>query len=90
MSWSVAAIGKDSAVRASITEQFGRMTCSEPEETVRQSAKLAIDAALAAQDPSKAVKVTASGSQGFADYSTKTGVYNMLTIQVEPQHGFVE
>jgi hypothetical protein len=90
MSWSVAAIGKAPAVRVSIAEQFKRNICAEPEETVRQAAAVTIDSALAAEDSELAVKVVASGSQGFRDHTRRTGVYNSLNISVEPQHGFVE
>jgi hypothetical protein len=62
----------------------------EPEESVRQAAAVAIDKALEAQNPNLAVKVIASGSQGFKDYSAKTDVYNQLSIVIEPLHGFVE
>jgi hypothetical protein len=91
MSWSVAAIGKASAVRASIADQFAKQSkCMEPEESVRQAAATLIDASLAAQDPATAVRVSASGSQGFKDWDKKTGVFNSASIVVEPQHGFVE
>ena len=90
MSWSVAAIGKSTAVRAELAKQFTINPCAEPEETVRQSAAKTIDAALSALDGSIAVKVAANGSQGFKDWQNKTGVYNSLNIAIEPQHGFVE
>jgi hypothetical protein len=91
MSWGVQAIGKAAAVRKEIARQFttgGK--CSEPEEAVRLAAAAAIDYALEAQDASNSVKVSASGSQGYRDYEKKTGVYNTLSISIEPQHGFVE
>jgi hypothetical protein len=90
MSWSVSAIGKASAVASSIAKQFSGSPCQEPEETVRQAAARTIAAAIEAQDPNCAVKVIASGSMGFKDYSDKTGPYNNVSIVVEPLHGFVE
>jgi len=91
MSWSVSAIGKAGAVRSSIAGQFSKSgPCMEPEESVRQAAASAIDKALEAQDPTQAVKVTASGSQGYKDYGAKTGLFNQMTIAIEPLHGFVE
>lgn len=90
MSWSVFAVGKAPAVRASIADQFTRFKCSEPEETVKQSVAAAIDAALVAQDPATIVKVTASGSQNFKNYETKSGVSNSCSVAIEPIHGFVE
>lgn len=91
MSWSVSAIGKAPAVRSSIADQFSKSSpCLEPEESLRQAAAATIDKALEAQDPNLAVKVIASGSQGFKDYTARTGVYNTLGITIEPLHGFVE
>lgn len=90
MSWSVSAIGKAAAVRKSIADQFTKNTCAEPEEAVRQNAAKLLDEALAAQDQSQPVEVSASGSQSYKDYVAKTGVTNQLTMQVRPLHGFIE
>lgn len=90
MSWSVAALGKPAAVRTEIAKQFTNGSkCSEPEESIRQAAAVTIDAALAAHtDPSKAVRVAASGSQS-QDFTSKA-VSNSLSIGIEPMYGFVE
>jgi hypothetical protein len=88
MSWSVTAIGKSSAVRASIAKQFATGSkCAEPEETIRQAVAVVIDKALEAQAEATAVKVSASGSQ-----SSSGGVVtnNSLSIIVDPMWGFVE
>jgi hypothetical protein len=88
MSWSVAAIGKSSAVRAAIANQFANGSkCAEPEETIRQAAAAVIDKALEAQAEATAVKVSASGSQ-----SSSGGIVtnNSLSIMVDPMWGFVE
>lgn len=90
MSWSISALGRAGAVRKSIADQFSRNTCAEPEETVRQNAAKLLDEALAAQDESQPVEVSASGSQSYKDWTAKTGVSNQLTMQVRPLHGFVE
>lgn len=91
MSWSVSSIGKAGAVRKEIAGQFDRQSaCAEPEESVRQAAKQLIDASLAGQDENTAVRVSASGSQSFKDWSAKTGVSNQLTISIDPQYNFVE
>lgn len=93
MSWGVSGIGKPAALAVSIEKQFSGYQCSEPEETVRQSAKAAIAAALAAQAPDTAVSVIASGSQGYVydaagkDTGKRT---NNLIIRVEPQGAFLE
>ncbi len=87
MSWSVQAIGKAPKVLTEIAAQFSAAgKCSEPEETVRKKAESVVCEAIAAQDPSTVIRVSASGSQ-----STVSGaVSNYLTISIEPQYGFVE
>jgi hypothetical protein len=90
MSWGFEFVGKASAVRTKCAAEFAKNPCSEPEETVRQSAAKAVDEALAAQDSTVAVKVTARGSQSFQDYTKQTGVCNSLEIKIEPLWGFVE
>ena len=88
MSWSLQSVGKAPAVRADVAKSFTTNQCTEPEETVRQAAAAVIDAALAAQDPSVAVKVTAQGSQSLKAYTAGTGY--SLTGAIEPLWGFVE
>jgi hypothetical protein len=88
MSWSISAIGKAPAVLKEVEEQSAQQKCSEPEETVRQSACHAIKAALAAQGENIVVRLEAYGSQR-EDYQTKV-IRNQLTIRVEPIIGFLE
>jgi hypothetical protein len=92
MSWSVAAIGKTSAVRTSIASQFANGgKCVEPEESIRQGVAALLDKALESTSPSYAIKVVANGSQGYKNYSKpEEGVYNSLNISLEVQHGFIE
>jgi hypothetical protein len=91
MSWSVAAVGKAAAVKTEIARQFAvGSKCLEPEETVRQSAAVVMDAALAAQDPTMAVKASASGSMTFKNWDNRTGGSNNLSISIEPLYGFIE
>jgi hypothetical protein len=91
MSWSVTAVGKAPAVRTAIADQFSKQSsCMEPEESVRQAAAVLLDAALAAQDSAVAVKVGASGSMSYKDWTTKAGVSNALSLSVEVLYGFVE
>jgi hypothetical protein len=86
VSWSVSAIGKAPAVKTAVAEQFAGQKCDEPEETLKQSAAALIAAALDAQDPTIAVKVSALGSQS-RKYTTKAVTY--LNIAIEPQFGVV-
>lgn len=91
MSWSVSAIGKSNAVKQEISKQFNQQSpCAEPEESVRQAAAKAIDAALAAFDDGQVVRVSASGHQIYKDWNTKTGISNNMNITVEPIGCFVE
>jgi superfamily II helicase len=94
MSWGVSAVGKPPAVLASIEKQFSQSSCAEPEETVRQSARAAIKAALEAQRPDSIVQVIASGHQiGTYDADTKlwgAPFQNQLEVKVLPLGGYVE
>lgn len=85
-------MGKPPAVAVAIEQQFSMGACSEPEETVRQSARAMIAAALAAQRPDSIVQVSASGSQNSTYTDGKWGApfQNSLEIKVQPLYGFVE
>ena len=82
-------IGKAPAVREKVAKTFatGMSKCSEPEESIRLAAAQIIDAALAGQDPSKVVEVSASGSMSVHDGKVDS---NTLTIKVEPKWSFIE
>ena len=94
MSWSVNAIGKSSAVLAAIEDQFEKQpVCMEPEESVRQAARLAIKAAVGGMPASSAVLVQASGSQStkYDPQGKATAEFtNELNVKIHPQYGFVE
>lgn len=93
MSWSVQAIGRVKALKDRMAEEFGKATCMEPEETVRQAAGATIASALAAQDPDSVVQISASGSQSqkYDGTGAPTGLFtNNLDVKVTPVWGFVE
>src|SRR5712664_1255504 len=92
MSWSVGAIGKAAAMRSEIAQQFVRGgKCVEPEESIRLEAGKLIDKALESITGPFVVKVQASGSQNYKNYSKpEEGICNNLSIAVEIQHNFVE
>ncbi len=90
MSWSVSAVGRPDAVRKDIRAQFERNNCSEPERSIAHAVGAAIDVALDAEGSETVVKVYASGSLGYKDYTKQTGIYNNISVTVEPIHGFVE
>lgn len=85
MSWSVSGSGASSEVAASIESQFETSgPCSEPEETVRQNARVVIASALRAQTPDTTkVSVSAYGSQSsYTDSDGASRITNNLTISV--------
>jgi len=86
MSWSVSATGKAPVVAGAIERQFSGYAWA-----VRQQARATIAAALSAQSPAVAVKVTAFGSQStLGHFGGPDIVTNNLSIVIEPIHGFLE
>lgn len=91
MSWSVNAVGKPAAVAAKLAIDFSRITCSEPEQTIKNHVAESVAVALAVFPPNYAVRVLASGSQGCPDSSkAPEEKYNQLSVSIEPIYGFVE
>ncbi len=91
MSWSVSAIGKASAVKASLVKQFeGAKAGTQHIPAERESVvgiEAAVNALLGAMDPHIAVKVIATGSCG-----SREGVLGSAStnVQFETLYGFVE
>lgn len=93
MSWYVRAVGKPIAVNDELERQFGNVRCSEPEETIKNSAFALITTALSKFPANAAVSVTAQGSQTVSNgkQSLTTGeAINSLEIKIEPLWNFVE
>jgi hypothetical protein len=91
MSWSVAKVGKAAAVREKLAEDFNRIKCSEPEETIKNLVRDAIHTELGAYPPNFPVRVEACGSQSTPDYSKAPHeILNSMSVKLEPVHGFVE
>lgn len=91
MSWSVSAFGKASAVATKVAEDFARIKCSEPEETIKTAVASAVATALAAFPPNYVVRVDASGSQSCPDSSKAPNEKtNQLKVEVAPIWGFLE
>jgi hypothetical protein len=86
MSWSVSGIGKPKALAAKFANEFERMKggCSEPEESMKNSAAAQIAVSLAAYPPDLLVKVEANGSQ-YAPDTTKAPEekINTLIVKIE-------
>lgn len=91
MSWSVQAHGKAAAVASRVAIGIAQSKCSEPEETIKNEIGATLAKALAAFPPGMAVKVSASGSQGYLDFSKNPAeAYNSLSVSIEPMHGFLD
>jgi hypothetical protein len=95
MSWSVSAQGKPVAVRDAIAKQFAAISCTQPEEDIKESVAESIASALSFYPPDVPVKVIASGSQQDPDWGKKTeenrGLrINSLSVSIEPIWGFLE
>lgn len=93
MSWSVNAVGRPQAVAAKIKKDLAAITCSEPEETIKNAISSVIATAVEAYPESYAVSVSASGSQGPGYDPDKTGApmgqVNNLHVNISPLYGFV-
>jgi hypothetical protein len=91
MSWSISAIGKPAAVAAKLAAEFAKNSCSEPEESIRQSVATIVATSLRAFPPDHAVRVEASGSQSCPDFSKAPNEKtNNLSVSIMPIWGFVE
>lgn len=87
MSWSVARVGRAGVLAIRLKEDFAKITCTEPEESIKNQVAAAILAALNAYPENYAVKVSANGSQ----YSPKQGqIVNNLSVSIDPMHTFEE
>jgi hypothetical protein len=87
MSWSFYAVGKPAAVLAKARTDFSRITCSEPEETIKGKVLNILEASLLAMPESSAVSIKAMGSQVAGSDGKAT---NNLSVSIEPMFGFVE
>lgn len=85
MSWSVSRIGHARRVLELLAEDFGKITCSEPENTLKGKAHDQIKVALSSIEPYAPVRVDASGSQ-YVD--SKFGTLNYLNVSIQPMGSF--
>jgi len=92
MSWSVSGSGTPAEVRGQLSEQFKYPLADKPQgidndgerETVKQTFDLC-EQILSTFDPEGKVTIAASGHMGFADWETKKGAYQSVSITVTPQ-----
>ena len=86
MSWSVGGNGDSQKVAAAVEAQFAAMTipCPEPEETIKQAVRALLAQALAGNNPSRLLEVSAWGSQSnvAATETSPAHVSNSLHINI--------
>jgi len=91
MSWSVNASGKIADVRGQLSEQFKGPLAEKPaglyDDGERKTVEMirdSVDQCLSTFGPDKTVSVIAFGHMGFADYETKKGGYQEVTVSIKP------
>lgn len=89
MSWSVSASGTPAEVRGQLSEQFKGPLAEKPaglsddgeRETVQKIQEL-IEQITTTFDPEKSLSVSAYGHMGFADWETKAGCYQQVSLTI--------
>lgn len=89
MSWSVSRLGKAAAVRVALAADFAKITCPEPEQTVKNSIAAAVDAALSLYPSDKPVRVEANGSQ-WKPKADQPEAFNHAQLKLEGLGEFLE
>ena len=91
MSWSVNASGKIADARGQLSEQFKGPLAEKPagladdgERKTVEMVRDSIDQCLSTFGPDKIVIVSAFGHIGFANYETKEGGYQEVTVSIRP------
>jgi hypothetical protein len=87
MSWSVSACGPAAKAAEHLEHQFGaiKMNDKGEQETV-QNVRVLVGQTLATIEPEKPIRVTASGSMGFREWSSKVGPYQSVDLKIEAIH----
>lgn len=88
MSWSISASGKPAEAKAELRRQFshpldetnGLSDPGEKETVLRISGT--IDQVLDTFDPEREVSVTAYGHMGFANWDTKEGAFQNVSLSI--------
>ncbi len=91
MSWSVSAGGRIADVKAKLDSQFLSSLADPPaglaDEGERETVRLVsgvIVQCLGTFDPARSVVVSAYGHMSFADYDTKAGACQDVTVSIKP------
>jgi len=87
MSWSIVEAGKAKSLLPLVRTRVAAIQLSDAGEmeTVKHVGAL-IEQTLGTFDPEKPVKVSASGSMSFRDWTAKTGGFQSVSIAIEPIH----
>jgi len=91
MSWSVNTSGKPVDVKAELARQFSWSLAEPPaglsdvgeRETVRLVSEM-LSQCLDTFDPEKTVNVSACGHMNFANWDTKAGAYQEVSVSIKP------
>jgi hypothetical protein len=91
MSWSVSTTGKPGDVKTELARQFAFPLADPPagladdgeRETVKRISET-IAQCLDTFDQEKTVTVSANGHMGFANWDTKAGAYQQVSISIQP------
>jgi hypothetical protein len=91
MSWYVQGVGNPEPLLRNLTEQIERVTCMEPEQSIKAKVGEVLALALEAMPAHQPVKVNASGSQSVESNpdGPPTHFTNTLTLTIEPLWGYV-
>ena len=91
MSWNVTAQGKAGALRSYYVDEFGKIKCAEPEQSIAMKLGEAVDIALASFPENFPVKVQAYGSQGQPDFHKMPNKFShTISLQIESIYGWKE
>ncbi len=87
MSWSVSACGPAAKAAEQLDKQFTNFSnFDKGEMETIQNTRTLVAQTLATIDPERPIRITASGSMGFKDYTAKTGPYQSVDLKIEPIH----
>lgn len=92
MSWSVSASGTPAEVRGQLSEQFKGPLAEKPaglsddgeRDTVQKVHEL-LEQVTTTYDQEKHLSVSAFGHMGFADWESKAGAYQNVSISINAQ-----
>ena len=91
MSWSVNASGRIADVRGKLSEPFTGPLAEKPaglaDDGERKTVEMirdSVDQCLSTFGADKNVNVSAFGHMGFANYETKEGGYQEVTVSIKP------